>query len=95
MLIPYSYCHLLESFHARPRDELFNREIFFSVFEAKVLYFDCRDVYNNFRPHSSIGFLGGADIRGAAPRSAAIASVAAAMIASKPVSAMCREVATR
>ena len=47
----------VESFNARLRDELFNREIFYSVFEAKVLYFDWCDVYNNFRPHSSIGYL--------------------------------------
>jgi putative transposase len=47
----------VESFNARVRDELFNREIFDSVFEAKVLYFDWCDVYNNFRPHSSIGYL--------------------------------------
>ena len=47
----------VESFNARLRDELFNREIFLSVFEAKVLYFDWCDVYNKFRPHSSIGYL--------------------------------------
>jgi putative transposase len=40
----------VESFNAGLRDELFNREIFHSVFEAKVLYFDWCDVYNNFRP---------------------------------------------
>ncbi|MHB8613808.1 MAG: IS3 family transposase [Candidatus Dormibacteraceae bacterium] len=47
----------VESFNARLRDELFNREIFHSVFEARVLYFDWCDVYNNFRPHSSLGYL--------------------------------------
>ena len=47
----------VESFNARLRDQLFNREIFHSVFQAKVLYFDWCDVYNNFRPHSSIGYL--------------------------------------
>ncbi len=47
----------MESFNARLCDELFNRETFHSVFEAKVLYFDWCDVYNNFRPHSSIGYL--------------------------------------
>jgi putative transposase len=47
----------VESFNARLCDELFNREIFDSVFEAKVLYFDWCDVYNNFRPHSSLGYL--------------------------------------
>ena len=30
----------VESFNARLRDELFNREIFHTVFEARVLYFD-------------------------------------------------------
>ena len=47
-------------FNAQLRDELFNREIFQSVFEAKVLYFDWCDVYNNFRPHSSLGYLASA-----------------------------------
>jgi putative transposase len=48
---------IVESFNARRRDELFNREIFHSVFEAKVLYFDWCDVDNNFRPPRSIGYL--------------------------------------
>ena len=47
----------VESFNARLRDELFNREIFTSVFEARVLYNDWCEVYNNFRPHSSLGYL--------------------------------------
>jgi putative transposase len=47
----------VESFNARLRDELFNREIFTSVFEARVLYEDWCDVYNIFRPHSSLGYL--------------------------------------
>lgn len=47
----------VESFNARLRDELFNREIFSSVLEAKVLYEDWCTVYNNFRPHSSLGYL--------------------------------------
>ena len=47
----------VESFNARLRDELFNREIFTSVFEARVLYDDWCEVYNQFRPHSSLGYL--------------------------------------
>lgn len=47
----------VESFNARLRDELFNREVFRSVFEARVLYFDWCEVYNGFRLHSSIGYL--------------------------------------
>jgi len=47
----------VESFNARLRDELFSREIFASVFEARVLYNNWCEVYNNFRPHSSLGYL--------------------------------------
>ena len=46
----------VESFNARLRDELCNREIFHSVLEAKVLYVDWCDIHNNFRPHSSLGY---------------------------------------
>lgn len=46
----------VESFNSRARDELFAREIFDSVREAKVLYADWRDVYNRHRPHSSLGY---------------------------------------
>ncbi|MGH7860752.1 MAG: IS3 family transposase [Candidatus Dormibacteraceae bacterium] len=47
----------VESFNGRARDELFAREIFDSVLEARVLYQDWRDVYNRVRPHSSLGFV--------------------------------------
>lgn len=46
----------VESFNSRARDELFAREIFESVIEAKVLYADWRDTYNRHRPHSSLGY---------------------------------------
>ena len=47
----------VESFNGKARDELFAREIFDSVFEARVLYDDWCDVYNRLRPHSSLGYM--------------------------------------
>jgi len=47
----------VESFNGRARDELFAREIFDSVLEARVLFEDWCQVYNHQRPHSSLGYL--------------------------------------
>jgi putative transposase len=47
----------VESFNSRLRDELFAREHFTSVREAKVLYDDWRHLYNHHRPHSALGYL--------------------------------------
>lgn len=47
----------VESFNSSVRDELFAREIFFSVREAKVLYHDWRHLYNHYRPHSALGYV--------------------------------------
>ena len=47
----------VESFNSRARDELFAREIFDSILEAKVLYEDWRQAYNRLRPHSSLGYM--------------------------------------
>ncbi len=47
----------IESFHARLRDELLNREQFFSVKEAKVLVENWRLEYNHERPHSSLNYM--------------------------------------
>ena len=47
----------VESFNGRVRDELFSREIFHSVLEGRVMYFDWCDRYNHKRPHSSLGYL--------------------------------------
>ena len=46
----------IESFHSRLRDELLNREQFFSVKEAKVLVENWRLEYNHERPHSSLEY---------------------------------------
>jgi len=47
----------IESFHGRLRDELLNRELFYSVKEAKVLVENWRMEYNNHRPHSSLRYM--------------------------------------
>ena len=46
----------VESFNGRMRDELLNREIFYTLDEAKVLVERWRHVYNRIRPHSSLGY---------------------------------------
>jgi transposase InsO family protein len=47
----------VESFNSRARDELFAREIFHSIMEARVLYDDWRHTYNPYRPHSALNWL--------------------------------------
>lgn len=46
----------VESFNGKLRDELLNREIFFTLTEAKVLVERWRQEYNTKRPHSSLGY---------------------------------------
>jgi len=45
-----------ESFNGTLRDELLNREIFYTLNEAKVLVEMWRKEYNQVRPHSSLGY---------------------------------------
>ena len=45
-----------ESFNGKLRDELLNREIFYTLWEAKVLVEGWRKEYNQVRPHSSLGY---------------------------------------
>jgi transposase InsO family protein len=45
-----------ESFNGKLRDELLNREIFFSLREAQVLVESWRKQFNQIRPHSSLGY---------------------------------------
>jgi putative transposase len=47
------YC---ESFNGKLRDELLDREIFYTLLEAKVLVERWREHYNKIRPHSSLGY---------------------------------------
>ena len=46
----------VESFNGKLRDELLNREIFYTLMEAKVLIERWRREYNTVRPHSSLGY---------------------------------------
>ena len=46
----------VESFNGKLRDELLDREIFYSLREAKVLIEMWRRHYNQVRPHSSLGY---------------------------------------
>lgn len=45
----------VESFNGKMRDQFLNGEIFYSLFEAKVLIERWRMHYNTVRPHSSLG----------------------------------------
>jgi transposase InsO family protein len=46
----------VESFNGKMRDELLDREIFFTLEEAKVLIARWREEYNHIRPHSALGY---------------------------------------
>ena len=46
----------VESFNGRMRDELLDREIFYTVKEAMHLIEMWRWEYNHLRPHSSLGY---------------------------------------
>jgi putative transposase len=45
-----------ESFNGKLRDEVLNREIFYTLREAQVIIERWRQEYNTFRPHSSLGY---------------------------------------
>ncbi len=47
----------IESFNGKLRDEILNREVFYSLKESKVLVEDWRLEYNNRRPHSGLGYM--------------------------------------
>jgi transposase InsO family protein len=46
----------VESFHGKLRDELLNRELFDTLWEAQVLLEQWRREYNAVRPHSALGY---------------------------------------
>jgi transposase InsO family protein len=46
----------VESFNGKLRDELLNREIFYTLWEAKVLIERWRVHYNQLRPHSALNY---------------------------------------
>ena len=45
-----------ESFNGKLRDELLDREIFYTLEEARVVIEQWRQHYNTVRPHSSLGY---------------------------------------
>ena len=45
-----------ESFNGKLRDEYLNGELFYTLAEAKILIERWRREYNEFRPHSSLGY---------------------------------------
>ncbi len=47
----------IESFHARLRDECLNREMLYTLTEARVVIEDWRRKYNHLRPHGSLGYI--------------------------------------
>jgi len=47
----------IESFNGRLRDGILDRELFYSVKEAKAIVEDWRLEYNNHRPHSGLGYM--------------------------------------
>jgi putative transposase len=46
----------IESFNGKLRDELLNREVFYTLQEAKVLIEQWRKEYNQVRPHSALRY---------------------------------------
>ncbi len=46
----------VESFNGKLRDELLDREIFYTLTEAKILIERWRREYNTVRPHSALGY---------------------------------------
>ncbi len=46
----------VESFNGKLRDELLDREIFYTLTEAKILIERWRREYNSIRPHSALGY---------------------------------------
>jgi transposase InsO family protein len=45
-----------ESFNGKLRDELLDREIFYSLKEAQIMIENWRREYNTVRPHSSLDY---------------------------------------
>ena len=46
----------IESFNGKMRDELLDREIFYTLREAQILIEDWRRNYNTIRPHSALNY---------------------------------------
>ena len=46
----------VESFNGKLRDELLDREVFYTLLEVRVLTEQYRQTYNRIRPHSSLSY---------------------------------------
>ena len=46
----------MESFNGKLADELLEREVFYTLYEAQVLIERWRVQYNTIRPHSALGY---------------------------------------
>jgi transposase InsO family protein len=46
----------IESFNGKLRDELLDREIFYTLAEAQTLLGRWKEEYNQIRPHSALGY---------------------------------------
>ena len=64
----------IESFHDKLRDECMNREIFGSLWEARVVIEQWRLYYNAERPHSSLGYQTPSEFAGSANGSSGLRS---------------------
>jgi putative transposase len=64
----------IESFHDKLRDECLNREIFGSLWEARVVIEQWRLYYNAERPHSSLGYQTPAEFAGRPENSSVLRS---------------------
>jgi len=76
----------VESFNGKLRDEVLNRELFYSLKEAKVLIELWRNEYNTIRPHSSLNYRAPAPstIAGSATERAAVETCSAALRSPPP-----------
>ena len=63
----------MESFNGKLRDELLDREIFYTLLQAKVLIERWPQHYSRVRPHSSLGY------RPPAPMAIAVSTLAGAL----------------
>lgn len=69
------------SVNGRMRDELLNESLFFCLDHARSAIAEWADDYNNFRPHSSLGYQTPADYTGTIAAPFGVSKTAEALIA--------------
>jgi transposase InsO family protein len=57
----------IESFNACARRELLDREQFYTLSEARVVFAGWIDDYNTYRPHGALGYLTPDELMGGTP----------------------------